>query len=93
MRSFVAVLCLLLAVVFSTPVAAGKFSNKDTAKNRQDNTFGTRNADEVTTITDNATDGLRIESVPRKQPERDWYENMVIGVDVGVNATNKGTMR
>ncbi|MES9996059.1 hypothetical protein [Desulfovibrio aminophilus] len=89
MRSFVAVLCLALAVVFSTPVAAEKFPNKDTAKNRQDNTFGTRNADEITTITDNATDGLHIESVPRRQPERDWYENMVIGVDVGVNATNK----
>ncbi|MCM0756671.1 hypothetical protein M7784_15660 [Desulfovibrio aminophilus] len=89
MRAFVAILCLTLAVVFSTPCAAGKFPNKDTARNRQDNSFGTRQTDEVTTITENATDGLRIDSVPRKQPERDWYENMVIGVDVGVNATDR----
>lgn len=88
MRSLAALPALVLAaVVLLTPpaVSAGKFPNKDTAKNRQDNVFGTPQAGETINVQDNATDGLTIDATPKKHEERDWYENMVIGVQV--NAT------
>ena len=93
MRRFSVAACLILCVVFSTlPALAGKFPNKDTAVNRQDETTGTRQSGETVTIQNDAK-SENMDVVPKKQEEKDWYENMVIGVDVGVNAPNKGTRR
>lgn len=85
------ILALILAVALLTPApaAAQKFPNKDTAKNRQDNVFGTRHAGETIDIQDNATEGLAIDAVPQKKEERDWYENMVIGVQVNATQPNQ----
>jgi hypothetical protein len=89
MRRFLVAACLALCVAFPTrEVLAAKFLNKDTATDRQDETMGTRQSEETVTIDNNAK-GENIEVTPKPQEQKDWYENMVIGVDVDANGKPK----
>ena len=91
MRRFLFAVSLILCVVFSTGLLwAAKFPNKDTAVNRQDETMGTRQSEETTTIQNDAK-GESIDVVPKKQEEKDWYQNMIIGVDVDADGKPKKT--
>ncbi len=86
------VLAALLAMILLAAVPAlaqsthdQKFPNKDTAKNRTDNSFGTRGGAEAISIEENREQGVTIDATPRKTEEKDWYQNMIIGVDVNAN--------
>lgn len=81
---------LLLSVVFLTAASAQqKFSNKDTAKNRQDNVFGTRKAANKTAdiyISQPAGQDTVISSQPReKEAPVDWYDKVLITVNPNVD--------
>jgi hypothetical protein len=71
-------------LTLSLALAGAKFENKDTAKDRRENAFGTDEAPDtatVTTGTDDAGDStLKVKSRP-KQPEVDWYDKVIITVN------------
>ncbi len=91
MRLFIvpAVLTLALALLTPAPGAAqSKFKNEDTAKNRQDNTFGTRPVEgeqPVTTFGVNEAGDSTIDSHQPKTEETDWYDKVIIAVDPDVS--------
>lgn len=91
MRFFSIIAALAMAVVLLTPCigpAQSKFPNKDTAKNRQDNAFGTRPAegeDAVTTFGTNERGDTTIDSHQPKREETDWYDKVIIAVDPDVS--------
>ncbi|WP_316896914.1 hypothetical protein [Pseudodesulfovibrio indicus] len=95
MRFFSIIATLLLTVVLLTPglgAAQSKFPNKDTAKNRQDNGFGTRpveDGDAVTTFGTNERGDTTIDSHQPKQEEVDWYDKVIIAVDPDVSWPSK----
>lgn len=98
-----ATICLaLLLGVFST--AAGQtFKNEDTAVNRKDYTWGTRRQDDsggnVGTADSekwgpdgpNQDDSAWGHSVGPKEPERDWYDEVIITVSPDVGYGSKTT--
>lgn len=71
-------------LTLSLALAGAKFENKDTAKDRRENAFGTDETPDtatVTTGTDDAGDStLRVKPRP-KQPEVDWYDKVIITVN------------
>lgn len=95
MRFFSTIAAISLAVVLLTPVlgqAQTKFPNKDTAKNRQENTFGTRPVEGEGAVTTFGTDergDSTIDSHQPKQEEVDWYDKVIIAVDPEVSWPNK----
>ena len=95
MRFFNIIATIVMAVALLTPVMGGaqsKFPNKDTAKNRQDNTFGTRSVEgenAVTTFGTNERGDTTIDSHQPKQEEVDWYDKVIIAVDPDVSWPRK----
>jgi hypothetical protein len=87
MRHFSVIAALVLAVALLTPsmgLAQHKFKNEDTAKNRQDNVFGTRPVEgeaPVTTFGTNAAGDTTIDTHQPKKQETDWYDKVIIAVD------------
>lgn len=96
MRLFSTICLYTIAVVILTlslAMAGSKFPNKDTAKNRQDNTFGTDQDESTATTTfkkDDRGDTV-IKSKSRPKPEEvDWYDKIIITVSpdsVGTKTT------
>ncbi|EGB14818.1 hypothetical protein DND132_1611 [Pseudodesulfovibrio mercurii] len=90
MRHFSLIAALFLAAVLLTPtsgLAQNKFKNEDTAKNRQDNVFGTRTTEgegPVTTFGTNEAGDTTIDSHQPKKEETDWYDKVIIAVDPDV---------
>lgn len=86
MRQLGRIFCITVTVVILTlslALADSKFPNKDTAKNRQDNAFGTKPRDgsePVTTITRDAN-GTAIESTQPETEQVDWYDKVIISVE------------
>ena len=78
----IAVAVILLTL--SLALAGAKFKNKDTAKNRQDNAFGTEQGEDTgtTTFGTNAAGDTTIRSKarPKKEPV-DWYDKIIITVN------------
>jgi len=65
-------------------MAGTKFQNKDTAKNRQNNSFGTQPREErgaVTTIKSKAHEDNAIESKRPKRKQENQNENLYISVE------------
>lgn len=97
MRHFSTIAAFVLAVVLLTPAsgpAQNKFKNEDTAKNRQENAFGTRSAEDgepVTTFGTNEAGDSTISSKQPKQEEVDWYDKVIIAVDPNVAWPNSRT--
>lgn len=92
MRYFSAIVLTALAVFFLTaaPAPAGnKFKNVDTAKDRQDNTFGTNPREGGTDITVEKNDrgDTVVKSTPAPKEEVDWYEktDMKLHMDLEKN--------
>ena len=91
MRLFNTIASILLAVVLLTPgtsPAQNKFKNVDTAKNRQDQTFGTRTPEgeePVTQFGTNEAGDSTIDSTPKQQEEVDWYDKVLIVVEPQVD--------
>lgn len=96
MRIFSRILIITVTVVILTlslALAGSKFKNEDTAKNRQDNAFGTDQGDDTANTvfgTNNAGD-TTVKSKARPKPEEvDWYDKIIITVspsDVGTSTT------
>ncbi len=87
MRHFCTIFIMFLTVVIltlSSALAKSKFKNEDTAKNRQDNIFGTDTGNKTATTTfgTNAMGDTTIKSKakPKEEPV-DWYDNVIIAVD------------
>lgn len=75
----------IAAILTLSPALAGsKFANKDTAKDRQENAFGTDEAPDTATVTTGRNDAgdstLKVKPKP-KQPEVDWYDKVIITVN------------
>jgi hypothetical protein len=90
MRHFSTIALAVLTVFFLTiPTASAqnKFKNEDTAKNRQDNTFGTGYREEGTDISvgkdERGSSVIRSTATPKK--EVDWYDKIDIEVEPQVN--------
>lgn len=87
MRRFNIILITLVSAILLTcslALAKNKFKNEDTAKNRQDNTFGTDQSEETSTTTfDNNDQGETTIKTKRrpKEEEVDWYDKVIITVD------------
>lgn len=94
MRHFSSIAALVLAVALLTPTAGqarNKFKNVDTAKNRQDESFGTRPVEgeaPVTTFGTNAAGDSTIDTHQPKKEEVDWYDKVIIAVDPNVSWPN-----
>lgn len=89
MRHFRTIAVAVLAALFLTlaPAHAGnKFKNEDTAKNRQDNVFGTDQAQGNTEITieKNERGADVIRSKPTPKEEVDWYDKIDMNTDLEV---------
>ncbi len=86
MRHFSTIFVFTVAVVILTlslALAGAKFKNKDTAKNRQDNAFGTDLGEDTSNIEygTNAADDNTIKSKARPKKESvDWYDKIIITV-------------
>ncbi|MCJ2164861.1 MULTISPECIES: hypothetical protein [unclassified Pseudodesulfovibrio] len=87
MRHFNALAALALAVALLTPFpgqAQNKFKNEDTAKNRQENTFGTMPAEDEAPATQFGTNEAGDSTIISRQPKKeevDWYDKVIIAVD------------
>jgi len=87
MRHFSKILIFTVAVIILTlslALAGSKFKNEDTAKNRQDNSFGTDPSDESSNIEygkNGAGDNtIKSKARPKKEPV-DWYDKVIITVN------------
>lgn len=81
MRHFniIAIISAIVLVLTLTPALAGnKFKNEDTAKDRQNNVFGTTQDDTTgsTTIEKNEKGDTVIEHKGADKEEVDWYKKM-----------------
>ena len=91
MNHFGKLLLLAATAVFLTlslALAGPKFENKDTAKDRQDEAFGTEQSDDTsgTSIGTNDAGNSAIRAKPRPAPEPvDWYDKVIITVNPNVN--------
>ena len=91
MNHFGKLLLLAATAVFLTlslALAGAKFENKDTAKDRRDEAFGTEQTDDTgsTTIGTNDAGDSSIRAKPRPAPEPvDWYDKVIITVNPNVN--------
>ncbi|WP_285905283.1 hypothetical protein [Pseudodesulfovibrio pelocollis] len=97
MRRFGRILVAAVAVVILTlslALAGAKFTNKDTAKDRRTNTFGTdQGADTATTTfgTNEAGDStLKVKPAPKPE-EVDWYDKVIITVNPDTKWPTSGT--
>ncbi|NDV18914.1 hypothetical protein GO013_05710 [Pseudodesulfovibrio sp. JC047] len=82
-----------LATVFVLTVTPGfaenTFKNEDTAKNRQDSSFGTRSVEDeaATTSFETNKDGdSTISSKPPKKEQKDWYDRETVISPWGVSS-------
>lgn len=94
MRRHILRLLVCTLVVFLTPAAAlcAKYENKDTARDRQDYTMGTRPKEEGSTIIlgrDPESGDTVMQSIPREREERDWYENMFMYINIDKDAPSE----
>lgn len=94
MRYFWRILLLAVTVVILTTSVglAAKFENKDTAKNRKDNTFGTQpdeGRQKETSVTTDEDGNTVIRSKPDKREQEDWYDKIIITVDPEVKIEDK----
>ena len=90
MRHFSIIALATLTVLFLTitPASAGnKFKNVDTAKDRQDNTFGTGRREGGTDIKigEDERGATVIKSTATPKEEKDWYDKIEIEVEPQVN--------
>ena len=90
MRHFSIIALAAMTVLFLTisPALAGnKFKNKDTAKNRQDNTFGTDQREGGTDISvgkdERGATVIKSKAVP--PADQDWYDKIKINVEPQVD--------
>ena len=90
MRHFSTIALAVLTVLFLTlnPASAGnKFKNKDTAKDRQDNAFGTgyrENGSDISVGKDERGSSVIRNTHPPRE-EVDWYDKIDIEVEPQVN--------
>ncbi|QJB55365.1 hypothetical protein [Pseudodesulfovibrio sp. zrk46] len=87
MRHLSRILIIVTTVVvltLSLALAGTKFKNEDTAKNRQDNTFGTDQTEKTATTTFGTNDSgdttIKSKSRPKEEPV-DWYDKVIITVN------------
>lgn len=71
-------------LTFSLAPAKSKIVNKDTAKNRQDNVFGTDQGEDTATTTIEKNEAgdtvIKQKARPKEEPV-DWYDKIIITVD------------
>ena len=87
MRHFSKILIFTVTVVILTlslALAGATFKNKDTAKNRKNNSFGTEPGDDTSaSVIGTNEDGntiIKSKAAPSKE-EVDWYEKIIISVN------------
>lgn len=95
MRRFATIFILFIAAIIMTStggVAQNKFENKDTAKDRQDARWGTRNGKSTIVIDKNERGDTVINSIPDKTEtdDADKYP-VIINVDTDYNPHSNGT--
>lgn len=90
LRQYILFSALILAVLLTASSGqAAKYSNKDTATNRQDYTMGTRpkeGSSQIILGQDPESGDTIMQVTPTEKEERDWYQNMFMYIDV--NAGN-----
>jgi hypothetical protein len=90
---------MALALVFGAfalPASAqNKFENKDTAQDRHDSTWGTRQQGDGGGYFGTGEHGESAwgYQAPEPEPERDWYDEVIITVDPDVGYGTKTTTR
>jgi len=74
----------LIILTLSLALAGAKFNNEDTAKDRQENTFGTEPGDNTSSNefgTNDAGDTtIKSKARPKREPV-DWYDKIIITVN------------
>jgi len=87
MRYFNKILLIATTAVILTlslALAGSKFKNEDTAKNRQDNAFGTDSGEKTATTTFGTNEAgdstLKSKAKPKEEPV-DWYDKVIITVN------------
>jgi len=97
MRRFGRILVAAAAVVILTlsqAAAESRFTNKDTARDRRTNTFGTDQGADTATATfgTNESGDSTIKVKPRPKPEEvDWYDKVIITVNPETKWPTSGT--
>lgn len=85
---------VLVLAALATAHAGEKFPNKDTAKDRRDNTWGTEQSYTGSSTefgTDERGDStVRLNSGPKKEPV-DWYDKIIITVNPDTKWPQNGT--
>lgn len=92
-RIFIVATTIVL-LTLSLALAGSKFKNKDTAKDRRENAFGTDAGTDTSTITtgkDDAGDSTLKVKAPPKPPEVDWYDKIIITADPNTNWPKEST--
>ncbi len=95
MRRFKMIISLFLAAIIMTSAGAlaqNKFENKDTATDRQDARWGTRNGNSAIIIDKNERGDTVINSIPEKREDdtADKYP-VIINVDTDYDPNSNGT--
>lgn len=97
MRRFSTICLYAIAFVILTlslALAGSKFKNKDTAKDRQDNSFGTDAGEDTSNITfgtsERGDDTIKTKARPKKEPV-DWYDKIIITVNPDTKWPKDGT--
>lgn len=74
----------VVILTLSLALAGSKFKNEDTAKDRQNNVFGTDASEDTATTTFGTNDAgdstLKSKARPKKEPV-DWYDKIIITVN------------
>lgn len=74
----------IVILTLSLAMAGAKFTNKDTAKSRSNNSFGTDPGDDTSsTVFGTAEDGstsIKTKARPKAEPV-DWYDKIIISVN------------
>lgn len=74
----------VVILTLSLALAGSKFPNKDTAKDRQDTTMGTKPRQEEVPpiiIEQKKNEDTNIQTQRPEQEEKDWYDSVIISVE------------
>ncbi|CCH48806.1 hypothetical protein [Pseudodesulfovibrio piezophilus] len=84
----------VIILTFSLASAESKFKNEDTAANRQDNVFGTDQAEDTSTTKfgkdETGSTTIKTKARPKKEPV-DWYDKIIITVNPETKWPTDGT--
>ncbi len=91
MQLKIATLTMMLSLLLASAATGQKFENKDTATDRQDHTWGTRQEDNGGYFNSTEQDTKWGHKLAKPEPERDWYDEVIITVSPEVGYGSQTT--